>query len=161
MNNPPLILIVDDDWMNRELLQAHLDGYEVIAVNRGEKALELAQSHPPDLVIVDVRMPEMNGYEVCERLRADEATRYIPVLILSGVETDDAKLRALEVGADDVLSKPFASFILMARVRSLLRMKALHDELVRREQVLWEVLNCHIDENTARHIMDDLLKTND
>jgi two-component system, cell cycle response regulator len=120
MNNPPLILIVDDDWMSRELLQAHLDGYQVMMSNNGEKALQLIQSRPPDLVIVDVRMPGISGFEFCARLRANEATRHIPVLMLSALEGDEPKQMALEVGANDLLTKPFDSVILMERIRSLL-----------------------------------------
>jgi DNA-binding response OmpR family regulator len=160
MNNPPLILIADDDWMNRELLEAHLQGYEIISVNSGEKALELAHARLPDLVIVDVRMPRMTGYEVCTHLREAEATRNIPVLIFSALEGDGAKQMALEAGADDVLPKPFTGAILQARVRNLLRIKALHDELQRRESNLWNILTQHLDETTAHSIMEDWLKTN-
>jgi DNA-binding response OmpR family regulator len=118
MNNPPLILVVDDDWMSRELLQAHLDGYEVMMANNGEKALQMAVLRPPDLVIVDVRMPGINGYEFCARLRADEAISRVPVLMLSALEGDEPRRRALEAGANDILSKPFDSVILIERVRS-------------------------------------------
>jgi two-component system, cell cycle response regulator len=120
MNNPPLILIVDDDWMSRELLQAHLDGYQVMMSNNGEKALQVIQSRPPDLVIVDVRMPGISGFEFCTRLRADVATRHIPILMLSALEGDEPRQMALEVGANDLLTKPFDSAILMERIRSLL-----------------------------------------
>jgi DNA-binding response OmpR family regulator len=159
MNNPPLILIADDDWMNRELLEAHLDGYEVIAVNSGVKAVQVAKQRPPDLVIVDVRMPQMDGYEVCARLRAEATTQHTPILIFSALESDETKQKALEAGADDLLPKPFIAAVLMARVRGLLRTKALHDELERRERILWQVLNQHVDQNTAQLIMEDWLKT--
>ena len=118
MNNPPLILIVDDDWMSRELLQAHLDGYEVMMANNGEKALQMAVLRPPDLVIVDVRMPGISGYEFCVRLRADDVISHVPVLMLSALEGDEPRKRALESGANDILTKPFDSLVLMARVRS-------------------------------------------
>jgi two-component system cell cycle response regulator len=124
MNNPPLILIVDDDWMNRELLQAYLDGYEVIMANNGEKGLQLAQARPPDLVIADVRMPGIDGYEFCVRFRAGETTRHIPILMLSGLEGEEPRRRAFEVGANDLINKPFESVVLMARIRSLLGQKA-------------------------------------
>ena len=118
MNNPPLILVVDDDWMSRELLQAHLDGYEVLMANNGEKALQMAVVRPPDLVIVDVRMPGISGYEFCARLRANEVISHVPVLILSALEGDEPRRRALEVGANDLLNKPFDSVELIERVRS-------------------------------------------
>jgi two-component system cell cycle response regulator len=118
MNNPPLILIVDDDWMSRELLQAHLDGFEVMMANNGEKALQMAVLRPPDLIIVDVRMPGISGYEFCIRLRASETIGHIPVLMLSALEGEEPRRRALESGANDLLSKPFDSLILIERVRS-------------------------------------------
>ncbi|MEO8607399.1 MAG: response regulator [Chloroflexota bacterium] len=118
MNNPPLILVVDDDWMNRELLQAHLEGYEVMTANNGEKALQMAILRPPDLVIVDVRMPGISGYEFCIRLRANEAISHVPVLMLSGLEGEEPRRRAFESGANDLLTKPFDSRVLMERVRS-------------------------------------------
>jgi two-component system cell cycle response regulator len=121
MNNPPLILVVDDDWMSRELLQAHLDGYEVMMANNGEKALQMAVLRPPDLVIVDVRMPGISGYEFCIRLRADEVINHVPVLILSALEGDEPRRRALEAGANDLLNKPFDSLVLMERVRSFVK----------------------------------------
>lgn len=120
MNNPPLILIVDDDWMSRELLQAHLDGYQVMMANNGEKALQMALTQPPDLVIVDVRMPGISGYEFCARLRADATIRHIPVLILSALEGDEPRQKALAVGANDLITKPFDSVELIARIHRLL-----------------------------------------
>jgi len=120
MNKPPLILIVDDDWMSRELLQAHLDGYQVMMANNGEKGLQMAGAQRPDLVIVDVRMPGISGYEFCARLRADERLQQVPVLMLSGLEGDESRRQALAVGANDLLTKPFDSVELIARIRSLL-----------------------------------------
>jgi two-component system cell cycle response regulator len=118
MNNPPLILVVDDDWMNRELLQAHLDGYEVMSANNGERALQMALVRPPDLVIVDVRMPGISGYEFCSRLRANEIISHVPVLMLSALEGEEPRKRALEAGANDLMNKPFDSVMLIERVRS-------------------------------------------
>jgi DNA-binding response OmpR family regulator len=121
MNNPPLILVVDDDWMNRELLQAYLEGgYEVMTANNGEKALTMVESRLPDLVIADVRMPGISGFEFCARLRAGEATSYIPVLMLSGLDGDEPRRMAVQVGASDLISKPFESTILLDRIRLLL-----------------------------------------
>jgi two-component system cell cycle response regulator len=124
MNNPPLILVVDDDWMSRELLQAHLDGYEVMMANNGEKALQMAALRPPDLVIVDVRMPGISGYEFCARLRADEAINHVPVLMLSALEGDEPRRRALEAGANDLMNKPFDSVVLIERVRGFVSPKS-------------------------------------
>jgi two-component system cell cycle response regulator len=152
------ILVVDDEWMNRELLQAHLEsaGYGVLLAANGTKALEIAAHEEVDLILMDVRMPGMNGYEVCVQLKTQPATSHIPVIILTGLDDDEYKLKALEAGADDFISKPFDSVVMMARIRSLLRIKTLHDELDRREQALWNVLNRYVDEDSARLIMDDL-----
>jgi CheY-like chemotaxis protein len=120
MNNPPLILIVDDDWMSRELLQAHLDGYQVLMANNGEKALQVAEANPPDLVIVDVRMPGISGYEFVARLRTNPIHQGIPVLMLSALEGEEPRQKALSVGANDLLNKPFDSLHLIARIRDLL-----------------------------------------
>jgi DNA-binding response OmpR family regulator len=120
MNNPPLILIVDDDWMSRELLQAHLDGYQVLMANNGEKALQVAEANPPDLVIVDVRMPGISGYEFVSRLRTNANHQDTPVLMLSALEGDESRRKALAAGANDLVNKPFDSLELMARIRSLL-----------------------------------------
>lgn len=154
----PLILIVDDDWMNRDLLQAYLESYQVQMASNGENALQLAAAHPPDLVLLDLRLPGMSGYEVCLRLKADEVTRYTPVLIISAMEGDEARQKALEAGADDFLLKPFDSLLLLARIRNLLHLKSLHDEMERRERALWSILNSHLNDQTARRIMDDWLR---
>src|SRR5688572_16566225 len=117
----PVILVVDDDWMGREVTQAHLEsaGYEVMVAHSGERALELAFATPPDLVLLDIRMHGMNGYEVCRHLKANETTKYAPVVMVTALESDDHKLRAIESGADDFLSKPFNSLMMLTRVRSL------------------------------------------
>lgn len=153
----PLILIVDDDWMNRDLLQAYLDGYQVEMASNGEMALQMAARNPPDLVLLDLRLPGMSGYEVCARLKADELTHNTPVLIISAMEGDEARQRALQAGADDFLLKPFDSILLLARIRNLLHLKSLHDEMERRERMLWGILNSHLNDQTARRIMDDWL----
>jgi putative two-component system response regulator len=120
--NPPLIMVVDDEVINREMMQAYLEsgGYRVALAHNGQKALELILVQRPDLILLDVRMPVMNGYEVCVRLKAREATRAIPVIMLTGMDSIDASTQAKAAGADDVLSKPFDGEALFSRIERLL-----------------------------------------
>jgi putative two-component system response regulator len=127
----PNILVVDDNIANVELLEAYLSasGYNVIKAYDGEEGLGIIYGEMPDLVLLDIMMPKMDGYEVCRRIKEDEKTRFIPVVMITALTELDAKIRGLDVGADDFLSKPFNRLELMARVRSLLRIKSLHDDL--------------------------------
>ncbi len=156
--NPPAILVVDDDWMNRELLQTHLEaaGLQVMTANSGEKALEIISAQIPDLVLLDVRMPGMDGYEVCARLKAHEATRRVPIVIVTALDKDEDYVRAVEVGADDFLPKPFNSVVMLARIRSLLRVNSLYVKLEQHNERLRAVLSHYLDPETARQILADL-----
>ena len=149
------ILIVDDDWMNREMIQAHLEsaGFRVLNANSGARGLEIVATEPVDLMLLDVRMPNMNGYEVCAQLKSSDATRHIPVLMMTALEDEATKVQGVDAGADDFVAKPYDMVIMLTRIRSLLRIKALYDEINRREQVLWSVLNQHLNEDAARSIM--------
>ena len=126
----PAILVVDDLARNIRLLEALLEprGYEVISAESGEEALERVRSQRVDLVLLDVVMPGMNGFEVCQRLRADESTRFLPVVMITASDERD-KTEAIEAGADDFIAKPFDQAELLARVRSLLRIKEFHDTI--------------------------------
>lgn len=149
------ILIVDDDWMNREVLQAHLEsaGYRVLTANSGLVALELAAANEVDLVLLDVRMPGMDGYEVCIHLRNNERTAAVPVLLITALEDEATKTRGLEVGVDDFITKPLDALIMLNRIRGLLRMRQFQQELVRRERVLWDVLVQYVPPDVAQQIM--------
>jgi CheY-like chemotaxis protein len=122
------ILVVDDTPANIKLLDAVLTshGYTVLAAASGAEALALAAEQPPDLVLLDILMPEMDGFEVCRRLRADPATAHLPVIMITASEMAQ-KVKGLEAGADDFVAKPFDQAELVARVRSLLRVKRYHD----------------------------------
>ncbi|MDX1993118.1 MAG: response regulator [bacterium] len=103
----PLILIVDDDWLNRELLEGTLTlaGYAVVSANSGQRALQLARQRQPQVIVLDVNMPDLNGYEVCLQVRATPATAHIPVIMVSAADQSDEAERALAVGADGFLSR--------------------------------------------------------
>jgi adenylate cyclase len=152
-----MILVVDDDWMNRDVLEGYLvaAGYRVTLAHSGEKALEIALAAPPDLVMLDIRMTGIDGYEVCRRLKSDERTRFVPVIIVTALEADEDKLPAIEAGADDFLTKPFNSLLMLTRVRSLLRIKVLHDELEARNRLLRQVLTRYVAEDMASVILSD------
>ena len=125
------ILIVDDEERNIKLLKAYLtnDNYHTLSCLDGESALEIAKEECPDLILLDVMMPGIDGFEVCRRLKQDDRTRMIPVIIITALREKQDRIKALEIGADDFLSKPVDQTELRARVRSLLRIKDYHDEL--------------------------------
>ena len=125
------VLVVDDVATNRLLLRAKLSSayYDVVVAENGVQALEMARSEQPDMIMLDVMMPDMDGFAVCEILKADEQTAHIPVIMVTALDTPEERVRGLEAGADDFLSKPFNDLALFARVRNLMRMKMMFDEL--------------------------------
>jgi len=127
----PLILAVDDESANRALLTKLLrsHAYDVLEARDGEAALAAAVEHRPDLVCLDVMMPGLDGIQVCQRLRSDTQNAGLAVLMLTALDRPDDIKRGLEAGANDFLSKPFNAVELSARIRSLLRTKALYDRL--------------------------------
>jgi two-component system cell cycle response regulator len=130
------ILVVDDIPANVKLLEAKLSAeyYDVLTAFSGQECLELAAEKAPDLILLDVMMPGMDGFEVCERLRASDATAHIPVIMVTALSEVADRVRGLEAGADDFLSKPVNDTALFARVRSLLRLKMMMDELRVRQE---------------------------
>jgi len=128
---PAKILIVEDNQENIDLLHFFLkpQGYELITVTDGEKALQSVIDDKPDIILLDIILPKLDGFQVCERLKKDEKTKYIPVIMITALKDMKDKLKALEMGADDFITKPFENVELLARVKSLLRIKNYHDEL--------------------------------
>ncbi|MEK7716055.1 MAG: response regulator, partial [candidate division NC10 bacterium] len=131
MNTPPRLLVVDDTPANLKLLADLLGakGYGVVTAAAGPEALEKVEKERPDLVLLDVMMPGMSGYEVCKKLRENPATATLPVVMVTALDPAQERVKGIEAGADDFLMKPINQQELLARVRSLLRIKALHDEL--------------------------------
>jgi DNA-binding response OmpR family regulator len=132
------ILVVDDDPADRMLLKRLLgsQGYDVREVADGESALAELRRDPPDLVILDILLPGVDGYDVCRRLKGDPRTRLIPVVMITGLDHFEARLRGVDLGVDDFLVKPYRFEELRARVRSLLSLKRFTDELEHAEAVL-------------------------
>jgi putative two-component system response regulator len=133
------ILVVDDDPAIVDLLVRILkrDAYIPITASNGVEALALVEREPPDLILLDVTMPQLDGFAVCKRLKDNEATALIPVTMLTGLDDREHRQRGLEVGADDFLTKPFEQSLLRARIRSQLRIKRLTDQLERTEHVIF------------------------
>jgi two-component system cell cycle response regulator len=125
------ILVVDDVPANRKLLEARLraEYFEVISVESGPDALEACEHGKIDLVLLDVMMPGMDGFEVCRRIKGDASTMYIPVVLITALDGKNDRMQGLEAGADDFLTKPVNDLQLMTRVKSLVRLKSLTDEL--------------------------------
>jgi signal transduction histidine kinase len=126
------ILIVDDEERNIKLLKAYLssDGYHLLEAHNGDEALRMVGGTCPDVILLDVMMPGIDGLEVCRRLKQDEKTRMIPVVIVTALQEKGHRIKAMEAGADDFLSKPVDQTELLVRVKSLLRVKTYHDDLL-------------------------------
>ncbi|MGO9787582.1 MAG: response regulator, partial [Stellaceae bacterium] len=125
------ILVVDDVDVNVKLLEAKLSSeyFNVLSASDGPGALTVAQEERPDLILLDVMMPRMDGFETCKRLKADPRTADIPVVMVTALTETADRVRGLEAGADDFLTKPVSDVVLIARVRSLTRLKMMTDEL--------------------------------
>ncbi|MBI2876400.1 MAG: response regulator [Candidatus Tectomicrobia bacterium] len=133
-----LLLIVDDNEINRDMLSRRLQrqGYTVVVAEDGRQALEKIQEQPFDLILLDLMMPEMNGYQVLEHLKADPILRHIPVIMISALDEMDSVVRCIEIGAEDYLPKPFNPVLLKARIGACLEKKRLRDrEVLHLEQI--------------------------
>ena len=142
------ILIVDDDPPNVRLLETFLSKYHtVLGAYSGEEALQILKSEHVDLVVLDIMMPGMDGYEVCRRIKADESTKFIPVIIVTALSSKNDRIKGIEVGADEFLVKPIDRVEVLTRVRTLLNNKHLYDELKRekdRVQSYLDIAGCII-----------------
>ncbi|MBD1913598.1 MULTISPECIES: HD domain-containing phosphohydrolase [unclassified Leptolyngbya] len=151
----PKVLVVDDHPSSRMTAVALLsvEGYDVLEAENGLAALESVIEINPDLILLDVMMPGMDGYEVCRRLKQDEQTRLIPVVFVTALNDRRARLRGIEAGGDDFLSKPFDQLELSARVKSLVRQKRLNEDLDHAGQVLFSIARTieSRDPNTGDH----------
>jgi putative two-component system response regulator len=138
---PPTILIVDDDSRNLKLLEGMLisTNCELIKATNGVDALNIVTKTNIDLVLLDVMMPEMDGYEVCQHLKASESTRLIPVVLVTALDDTQAKIKGIEAGADDFITKPPNRMELLARTKSLIQLKKLNDNLASIEYVLFSL----------------------
>lgn len=141
------VLIADDNEQNRELLDAYLadEGYEVLMANDGQETVDMVAAQQPDLILLDIMMPRMSGYEVCEQLKADPEQRDIPVLMVTALNEMGDIEKAVKAGCDDFLTKPVNQLELKTRVRSLLRVRHLSSErdrlLAYLEEMEQQILN--------------------
>src|ERR1700757_930294 len=131
------VLVVDDVAANVKLLEAKLSSeyFDVLTAYNGPSALEIAETELPDVILLDVMMPRMDGFEVCRQLKANRRTADVPVVMVTALSDIADRLRGLEAGADDFLTKPVNDIALFARVRSLVRLKRMMEELRLREDV--------------------------
>jgi putative two-component system response regulator len=139
--NASTILVADDNEMNRELLADILiaEGYKVVCVEDGEQAIHEINNRDLDLALLDVMMPGKTGFEVCQSIKSRPETRFVPVVLVTGLTSVDERIRGIRAGADDFLNKPVNSQELLARTRSLLRLKEYTDELENAETVLFSL----------------------
>ena len=134
----PSVLVVDDLWSNLELMEAIFSqaGFEVYSALDAFTGLSIFESNKIDIAILDVMMPGMNGYELCRKIKAITEKHFFPVILLTALSDKQSRITGLECGADDFISKPFDTTELIVKVRSLIKLKALHDELEHSENVI-------------------------
>jgi len=137
----PVILVVDDNQQNLELLQVYLEDVDCqsIPASDGPEALDIISKNPPDLILLDVMMPKMSGFEVCRRIKSDPKTSDIPVIMVTALNEFGDIERAIDSGTDDFLSKPVNKLELLTRIKTLLKLKHLSDKLERTLAYLSEV----------------------
>ena len=137
----PTILVVDDDQQNVELVQAYLEDLacETVAAHDGREALETVAAQKPDLILLDVMMPKMSGFEVCRRLKDDPDTNHIPIIMVTALNEFGDIERGIDSGTDDFVSKPINKLELLTRIRTMLKLKHVTDRLRRTIAYLSEV----------------------
>jgi len=129
VRTPPRILVADDNAMNLDILRTRLaaHGYEILVAENGEEAVDVARRERPDLILLDIMMPKLDGFEVCRQLRADSGLPFVPIILVTAKGDTKDVVAGLEAGGDEYLTKPVDQAALLARVKSMLRIKALHD----------------------------------
>jgi PAS domain S-box-containing protein len=174
MKDKTVILVVDDQPQNIELLEAHLvpQGYEIVTAASGEEALGKLSGHPIDLILLDVMMPGIDGIEVTRRVRQDNTYRRLPIILVTSLREPEDRVKGIEAGCDDFISKPFDKMELLVRVRSLLKAKAYNDlmshyrkelesEITSRTEELKHTVENLQQENAERKLAEEeLLRTN-
>lgn len=140
-NKTPVILIVDDNRENLELLEAYLEDIDckTIAAYDGPEALEIIKKDKPDLILLDIMMPKMSGFEVCRRVKNDPATTHIPIIMVTALNDFGDMQRAVDCGTDDFVSKPVNKLEMLTRVKTMLKLKNLTDKLERTLAYLAEI----------------------
>jgi sigma-B regulation protein RsbU (phosphoserine phosphatase) len=151
------ILVVDDTDTNIKLLRALLKGagYEVVTATCGQEGLTAATTERPDLILLDIMMPDLTGYEVCQRLRAAPETRQIPIVFLTALHEMEDHVKGMDVGGDDVLTKPINKLELLTRVKSLLRLRTASLEVERQRQVIHDLLKAYVSKEAAQRYLAD------
>jgi two-component system alkaline phosphatase synthesis response regulator PhoP len=137
----PVVMVVDDNLQNRELLQAYLEDMdcETLPAHDGTEALKIVADNPPDLILLDVMMPKMSGFEVCRRIKNDPKTTDIPVIMVTALNEFGDIERGIDAGTDDFISKPVNKLELLTRVKTMLKLKHLSDKLERTLAYLSEI----------------------
>ncbi len=153
------VLIVEDNPESVDLLVYFLKpaGYEISVATDGVEAIEMVEKAPPDIILLDIMLPKIDGYQICERLKKDQRTFHIPIIMITALKELKDKIRALEAGADDFISKPFDNVELLARVKSLLRLKFYHNELIRKNKELEEQKEALIREDILKRELTNLI----
>jgi DNA-binding response OmpR family regulator len=151
------ILVVDDTDTNIKLLRALLKGagYEVVTATCGQEGLTAATTEHPDLILLDIMMPDLTGYEVCQRLRAAPETRQTPIVFLTALHEMEDHVKGMDVGGDDVLTKPINKLELLTRVKSLLRLRMVTVEVHQQRQIIYDLLKAYVSEDAAQRYLAD------
>jgi class 3 adenylate cyclase/CheY-like chemotaxis protein len=162
MRTPPLILIVDDNPVNVDIIQARLaaNNYDTIAAENGEKGLEMVRAQHPDLILLDIMMPKMDGIELCKTIRADSNLAFMPIIMVTAKAGSKDVVAGIEAGADEYITKPVDQAALVARVKSMLRIKELHDTVhaqaarLKEQSTELEELNKTLEKRVEKQLVD-------